>query len=78
MYPISVPIQAVGTQKRVSVYMPQVKSNKQIETKPVRVNTRNFFDLKNDVKVGTKEYAQIKDESTTKTKKGYGLPQDCK
>ena len=55
VYPISVPMQAVGTQKIVFVYTAQVKSSKQIEIRLVRANTSNFLDWKNDVKVGTKE-----------------------
>ena len=65
-YPIKVPIQAVGTQKTVLVYTAQVNNSKQIESRLVTVNTSNFFDLKKDVKVGTKEYAQSKDANTIK------------
>ena len=65
-YPIKVPIQAVGTQKPVLVYTAQVNNSKQIESRLVTVNTSNFFDLKKDVKVGTKEYAQSKDANTIK------------
>ena len=65
-YPIKVPIQAVGTQKTVLVYTAQVNNSKQIESRLVTVNTSNFFDLKKDVKVGTKEYEQSKDANTIK------------
>ena len=63
-YPIKVPIQAVGTQKTVLVYTAQVNNSKQIERRLVTVKTSNFFDLKKDVKVGTKEFAQSKDANT--------------
>ena len=65
-YPIKAPIQAVGTQKTVSVYTAQVNNSKQIENRLVTVNASNFFDLKNDVNVGIKEYAHSREENTTK------------
>jgi hypothetical protein len=55
MYPISVPMQATGNQYSPSVYTAQVNKSKQIEEKLVTVKTSNFFDLKNDVKVGINE-----------------------
>ena len=65
-YPIKVPIQAVGTQKTVLVYTAQVNNSKQIESRLVTVKTSNFFVLKKDVKVGTKEYAHKREANTTK------------
>ena len=55
IYPINVPMQATGNQYSPSVYTAQVYKSKQIEEKLVTVKTSNFFDLKNDVKVGINE-----------------------
>ena len=55
VYPISVPMQGTGNQYSPSVYTAQVYKSKQIEEKLVTVKTSNFFDLKNDVKVGINE-----------------------
>ena len=55
IYPISVPRQATGNQYSPFVYIAQVNKSKQMEEKLVAVKTSNFFDLKNDVKVGIKE-----------------------
>ena len=48
-------MQATGNQYSPSVYTAQVYKSKQIEEKLVTVKTSNFFDLKNDVKVGINE-----------------------
>ena len=58
IYPIKTPIQAIGNQNKVFVYAAQVNKSKQIEEKLVMVKISSFFDSKNDVKVGIKEYAQ--------------------
>ena len=55
VYPIKVPMHAVGNQNKVFVYAAQVYKSKQMEEKFVTVKTRSFFDLKNDVKVGINE-----------------------
>ena len=55
VYPIKVPIHAVGNQNKVLVYAAQVYKRRQIETKLVAVKTSSFFDLKKDVNVGINE-----------------------
>ena len=55
VYPIKVPIHAVGNQNKVLVYAAQVYKSRQIETKLVAVKTSSFFDLKKDVNVGINE-----------------------
>lgn len=55
VYPINVPIHAVGNQNKVFVYTAQVYKSRQIENRLVAVKTSSFFDLKKDVNVGIKE-----------------------
>ena len=55
VYPINVPMHAVGNQNKVLVYAAQVYKSRQIETKLVAVKTSSFFDLKKDVNVGINE-----------------------
>ena len=55
VYPIKVPMHAVGNQNKVLVYAAQVYKSRQIEIKLVAVKTSNFFDLKKDVNVGINE-----------------------
>ena len=55
MYPIKIPIHAVGNQYNVFVYAAQVHKSRQIEIKLVAVKTSSFFDLKKDVNVGINE-----------------------
>ena len=55
VYPIKIPLHAVGNQNKVFVYAAQVYKSKQMEEKLVTVKTSSFFVLKNDVKVGMNE-----------------------
>ena len=55
VYPIKIPIHAVGNQNKVLVYVAQVYKSKQIERKLVTVKTNSLFALKKDVNVGIKE-----------------------
>ena len=64
-YPVAVPKHAVGTQYIVPVNIAHTNKSRQIDERLVIVKTNSLFALKNDVNVGTNEYAHNNDASTT-------------
>ena len=64
-YPIAVPRQAVGAQYSVLVYIAHTNKSRQIDTRLVTEKTNSLLVLKNDVNVGTNEYAHNNEANKT-------------